>query len=383
MNMITLQKGLYEGKDVGYSQLFGKHPEWYKKFGLKGHNGIDIPLQASTLLYSCINGTVTEVAWDKLGYGKYIKIENNECGVLYAHMKTLSNFKVGEKVKAGESIGLSGNSGNSTGPHLHFGVFPKPRNRNNGYVGYIDPFNKRLVRWVSSIEGSVPIKDDKSRRIKILEQNLENKIDELIEMRESRNKWKRRVDDNGDRWSKEKRELKEHIESLQKTQAENNLQLTNNTRMMADLQTDIKSLRLHSSTLEEQLKSEVASHEKTKEELELAYEQKNKIIQEKNDEILLLKKTISEKREEVKKLKKMKGMDYSKIKLIGWRFGRVFLAAFLVTLSTQLSHLETINQLWPVLIYPAITAGVVAGAKALRLYFGDLDYKKPIHRLPL
>lgn len=152
MNKIKLKRGLYEGKDVGYSQFFGGNREWYAKFGLSGHNGIDIPVKTGTNLLSCIDGTVTEVAFDRTGYGNYIKIENDTCGILYGHMRELTSLKVGETVKAGVKIGVSGNTGNSTGDHTHFGVFPKPRNRDNGYAGYIDPFDKKLIEWVDEYE---------------------------------------------------------------------------------------------------------------------------------------------------------------------------------------------------------------------------------------
>lgn len=149
--MIKLQKGLFKG-DGRLTQYFGSNASAYAKFGLKGHNGIDYGIPNGTELYSAINGKVTEVANDTTGYGKYVKIENDEAGVIYGHMQSWK-VKVGDKVKAGQLIGLSNNSGNSTGPHLHFGVFPKPRNRNNGYAGYIDPFDKKLVTWVDKLDG--------------------------------------------------------------------------------------------------------------------------------------------------------------------------------------------------------------------------------------
>ena len=151
--MIKLQKGLFKGNGR-LTQYFGSNASAYAKFGLKGHNGIDYGIPNGTELYSAINGKVTEVANDVKGYGKYVKIENDEAGIIYGHLQEWK-VKVGDVVKAGQLIGLSNNSGNSTGPHLHFGVFPKPRNRNNGYAGYIDPFDKKLVTWVDKLdEGS-------------------------------------------------------------------------------------------------------------------------------------------------------------------------------------------------------------------------------------
>lgn len=171
-NLIKLRRNLFEG-DFPLTQGFGQHPEWYAVFGLKGHNGIDYATPTGTKLFSSINGTVIENAYDKGGYGNYIKIENDYCGVIYAHMKTLSPLKVGSNVKAGDVVGISGNTGNSTGSHLHFGVFPKPRNRDNGYAGYIDPFDKSLVEWVDDLD--VPASTDEilvlRNALKVSEEN--------------------------------------------------------------------------------------------------------------------------------------------------------------------------------------------------------------------
>ena len=52
-------------------------------------------------------------------YGNYIVIECGRVWILMAHLKTLPLVKVGEKVKEGQKIGVAGNTGNSTGRHLH------------------------------------------------------------------------------------------------------------------------------------------------------------------------------------------------------------------------------------------------------------------------
>jgi len=148
---IKLQRGFFAGT-FPISQYFGENPQSYAQFNMKGHNGVDYALISGTELYSCIHGQVTEVAYDKNGYGKYIKIENEYCGVLYAHMKTLSGLAIGTEVTPGQMLGVSGNTGNSTGPHLHFGVFPKPRDRANGYAGYINPFDRDLIEWFDSLD---------------------------------------------------------------------------------------------------------------------------------------------------------------------------------------------------------------------------------------
>lgn len=199
---IKLQKGLFIG-DFPLSQLFGENPEDYAKFGLKGHNGIDYAIPTGTPLISCINGTVIECAYDAPGYGNYLKIENDKCGVIYAHMKRLSDYKPGMMVAVGANIGLSGNTGNSTGSHLHFGVFPKPRDRSNGYGGYIDPLDKTKVEWVDDIN-EIPESD----RIKELEEILAG-------VRKSRDNWK--IEATKLQKDKEKLQEKEikYLESLE------------------------------------------------------------------------------------------------------------------------------------------------------------------------
>jgi hypothetical protein len=153
---IKLQKGLFIG-DFPLSQYFGNKliidgVDIYAKYGLKGHNGLDYAVPLETPLTSCLYGTVIENLYDAPGYGNYIKIENEGCGVLYAHLKRLSEYKPGMRVCPGTVIGASGNTGNSTGPHLHFAVFPKPRDRKNGYRGFIDPLNSSLVEWVEKLD---------------------------------------------------------------------------------------------------------------------------------------------------------------------------------------------------------------------------------------
>ena len=127
----------YKGK-YPLTQGFGEHPEWYAKFNLKGHNGIDLGLPCETKLLSPISGEITEVASDPTGYGLYIKVENSAEGCLLAHLSK-QDVKVGDKVDQGQHLGWSGTTGNSTGCHLHFGYFKKPRDRKNGYNGYINP----------------------------------------------------------------------------------------------------------------------------------------------------------------------------------------------------------------------------------------------------
>lgn len=120
------------------TQPFGVNEQDYSKFGLKGHNGIDNAVPMGTNLFAMISGVVKEATNDENGYGYYVKIENDKEGALVGHLSQIL-VKVGDTVIEGETlIGYSGNSGNSTGPHTHTGYYPIPRDRKNGFNGYID-----------------------------------------------------------------------------------------------------------------------------------------------------------------------------------------------------------------------------------------------------
>jgi len=91
------------------------------------HNGIDFQASIGTPILAADDGEVIAVGDNgRVQYGKYILIKhNNNLATLYAHLsKTI--VQKGKLVKRGEVIGYSGNTGYSTGPHLHFGVYWSP-----------------------------------------------------------------------------------------------------------------------------------------------------------------------------------------------------------------------------------------------------------------
>lgn len=93
-----------------------------------GHNGIDLRASQGTRVKSALTGTVegtgnTDSVCPNASYGKWILIKhNNGLSTLYAHLSFISVVK-GDKVSTGDIIGYSGNTGYSTGPHLHFTVY--------------------------------------------------------------------------------------------------------------------------------------------------------------------------------------------------------------------------------------------------------------------
>ena len=88
---------------------------------LKMHYGIDLKANYEDV-HAVLDGIITEAGWDSKGGGNFIKIKHfNRFETSYLHLSEIY-CKVGEKVRAGFIIGKSGNTGNSTGPHLHFAV---------------------------------------------------------------------------------------------------------------------------------------------------------------------------------------------------------------------------------------------------------------------
>ena len=90
------------------------------------HKGMDFSCDKNTPIYATADGVITSAKW-RSGYGYTVEIDHGYgYRTLYAHLID-ENFivKPGQKVVRGEKIALSGNSGKSTGPHLHYEVIHK------------------------------------------------------------------------------------------------------------------------------------------------------------------------------------------------------------------------------------------------------------------
>lgn len=89
------------------------------------HRGVDFALKPGNSVYATGDGVVESVKFEFFGYGNQIVIDHGfGYKTRYAHMKSIAVTE-GMKIKRGECIGLSGNSGKSTGPHLHYEVIYK------------------------------------------------------------------------------------------------------------------------------------------------------------------------------------------------------------------------------------------------------------------
>ena len=135
----------YPLKNIRITQKFGENPAAYADDGLKGHNGVDFGCPFGTELLAAANGVVVEVGdQGKAGYGKFFRIKTvGGLQLTYGHCSNVL-VKNGQVVTVGQVVALSGNTGRSTGPHLHFGVRVYTAtgdiaNYSNGFKGAVDP----------------------------------------------------------------------------------------------------------------------------------------------------------------------------------------------------------------------------------------------------
>jgi len=108
-NYVMPIKGNYVTSHYGYRPQFGRT-----------HKGIDLRAAVGDTVYSAFSGRVRLTRFERGGYGFYVIVRHeNGLETVYGH---LSRFlvKPDQYVKAGQPIALSGNTGRSTGPHLHF-----------------------------------------------------------------------------------------------------------------------------------------------------------------------------------------------------------------------------------------------------------------------
>lgn len=113
------------------------HPLYKTK---KRHAGMDFSAPIGTPIYATGNGTVVYSNFEK-GYGKHVVIDHGfNYTTLYGHLNDY-NVKVGQKVKRGDIIGYLGNTGLSTGPHVHYEVRKNniPLNPINFYFNDLTP----------------------------------------------------------------------------------------------------------------------------------------------------------------------------------------------------------------------------------------------------
>lgn len=107
---------------VRVSSEFGIRSNPFGGGGYEVHEGIDFAGAVGDIIAATGDGVVTLASYQG-GYGNMVTIDHGGgYETLYAHMSDIK-VKVGETVKRGEIIGFVGNTGRSTGPHLHYGIY--------------------------------------------------------------------------------------------------------------------------------------------------------------------------------------------------------------------------------------------------------------------
>lgn len=140
-----IEDGFLESGDGGVLDmsklryLYGNTAAYTRETGRPFHEGLDFDYIYEPVP-STINGTAQVMPFMDGGYGNWVKIVKGALEVIYAHLSK-HKLKTGQEVKVGQTVGISGNSGFSTGPHLHYEM------RRNGR--HFDP-----LPWLKKNNGS-------------------------------------------------------------------------------------------------------------------------------------------------------------------------------------------------------------------------------------
>lgn len=122
------------------------------------HSGMDFSAKVGTEIYATGNGVVTFAGW-KQGYGNCLMIDHGYgYQTLYGHMSKY-RARVGQRVTRGEVVGEVGNTGKSTGPHLHYEVIVKGRHDNPSKYYYMDLTPEEYDRMIQIAENHGQVMD--------------------------------------------------------------------------------------------------------------------------------------------------------------------------------------------------------------------------------
>ncbi len=94
---------------------FGWRPQFHRM-----HHGVDLSLNVGDTVRAALSGTIERISFDPNGYGHYVVISHPDgMETLYGHLQ-YALVSQGQFVYSGQPLAIGGNTGNSTGPHLHF-----------------------------------------------------------------------------------------------------------------------------------------------------------------------------------------------------------------------------------------------------------------------
>lgn len=133
----------FEGGAIPVTFPFGAQPtdehmrKLFQSWHIVGHHGVDFGLPMASRVLAVDDGTVSHAGEDG-DYGITVVVDHAWGQSLYAHLLE-TKVNLGQSVKSGDLIGLSGKTGMAFGPHLHLGVKFNNADRENGYQGFTDP----------------------------------------------------------------------------------------------------------------------------------------------------------------------------------------------------------------------------------------------------
>jgi murein DD-endopeptidase MepM/ murein hydrolase activator NlpD len=141
---------------VSSSVAYNERPLWplkgvlTQKFSYagpkRGHSGLDLAAPTGTCVYAALSGTVSKAGWDKTGYGYLIVINGIDGRMYYYAHNSRIMVRLGQRVRQGQAISRVGNTGRSTGPHLHFEI----RANRSSYLNPLAFLPRSMVRQAGS-----------------------------------------------------------------------------------------------------------------------------------------------------------------------------------------------------------------------------------------
>jgi hypothetical protein len=175
----NLQRGLYLATPFGgqyvITQLWAENPGFYSRYSyegvpLLGHNGVDFGTPHGVAVLASDAGEVAQTGYEPTGFGHFILLAHPWGQSIYAHLNSVS-VHMGQQVGRLQTIGISGSTGSSSGPHLHYAIRIHPFTRTDGWGGFSDPLpylNPRDIAWPSYLMDSgpqqqVPLPDENLR----------------------------------------------------------------------------------------------------------------------------------------------------------------------------------------------------------------------------
>lgn len=153
---------IFEG-NFPVTQIYGNNPSYYKQFSLAGHEGVDFGTPNGTPILAPFDGEILRDTVNDKDYGNFTVVWDSKqlCAVWFCHLQDVVT-QVGDKVTKGQVLGHTNNTGNTTGPHLHFNFVETDANGNrlnkdNGYQGFLNALDPSLVTWqLTGKQVSVP-----------------------------------------------------------------------------------------------------------------------------------------------------------------------------------------------------------------------------------